>query len=545
MLPNKLSYIIQNKEWLVASAFFFFSFVRLRSYLHYFQQEEYDAIRFVRWLYNTRSWDRKLTFALTLYSGLIYFFLNSYSDIVIIMLLGISISYEKNPTKLAKKSLIWTMRSKRIILVAISMTLILFFFLYIKLLGKSFYTIIYLLILVQSLPLILCLANMVLFPLEWCIQLFYLNKALKNLKRVHPTVIAITGSYGKTSTKHILGHVLSQHAPTLITPGSVNTLMGICRVIIKSLTSEHRYFIVEMGAYYPQSIAKLCRRLRPHYGIITTIGIAHLERFKSREAILHAKFELAEAVAAHGGVTVVNTDPIFDHNLLKQIRANKHYIGYSQKGTCGHDSYRLLQAEVVSSGLKLVLEEDGMVQEPLYVGLYGLQQAMNVMAVYVMTARLNVPKPVVRAALSTVPQISHRLMVTQIPRGPVIIDDAYNSNPEGFDAALEVLQQFAHDGQRILVTPGLVELGDEHAELHFQLGQRVSVLVSIVLVIQSERIPTFLDGLFSTNNLLPEQVVCCHNFSDAKNWVNQHAGPGDAVLYANDLPDLYESPLRF
>src|ERR1700683_3694665 len=121
-------------------------------------------------------------------------------------------------------------------------------------------------------------------------------------------VIAVTGSYGKTSVKHILGHVLETAAPTLITPGSVNTAMGIARVIRERLQPHHRYFVVEMGAYGPGSIRRLCALTPPKMGIVTAIGMAHYERFKSLEAVAAAKFELAEAVAANGGKTIAAAD---------------------------------------------------------------------------------------------------------------------------------------------------------------------------------------------------------------------------------------------
>src|SRR5206468_4274303 len=132
--------------------------------------------------------------------------------------------------------------------------------------------------------------------------------AHSKLQRLNPVVIGVTGSYGKTSVKHILGHVLETAGPTLITPGSVNTAMGIARVIRERLAPHHRYFVVEMGAYGIGSISRLCALTPPKIGIISAIGKAHYERFRSLEAVARAKFELAEAVRDNAGTIIIAAD---------------------------------------------------------------------------------------------------------------------------------------------------------------------------------------------------------------------------------------------
>src|SRR5206468_12245453 len=134
--------------------------------------------------------------------------------------------------------------------------------------------------------------------------------AHSKLQRLNPVVIGVTGSYGKTSVKHILGHVLETAGPTLITPGSVNTAMGIARVIRERLQPHHRYLVVEMGAYGIGSIRRLCALTPPRLGIISAIGKAHYERFKSLDAVAQAKFELAEAAAGNGGSVVAAADVV-------------------------------------------------------------------------------------------------------------------------------------------------------------------------------------------------------------------------------------------
>src|SRR5436190_3555503 len=161
---------------------------------------------------------------------------------------------------------------------------------------------------VQLVPLALVAGNLALAPFEARVQRRYRGEALAVLQRIDPVVIAITGSYGKTSVKHILGHVLETARPTLITPGSVNTAMGIARAIRERLQPHHRYLVVEMGAYGIGSIRRLCALTPPQLGIISAIGKAHYERFKSLDAVAHAKFELAEAARDNGGTVIVAAD---------------------------------------------------------------------------------------------------------------------------------------------------------------------------------------------------------------------------------------------
>src|SRR5436190_23873194 len=163
---------------------------------------------------------------------------------------------------------------------------------------------------VQLVPLALVAGNLALAPFEARVQRRYRGEALAVLQRIDPVVIAITGSYGKTSVKHILGHVLETAAPTLITPGSVNTEMGIARVIRERLGPHHRYLVVEMGAYGIGSIARLCALTPPKLGIITAIGKAHYARLKTLDAVARAKVELADATPANDVTAIIASDTV-------------------------------------------------------------------------------------------------------------------------------------------------------------------------------------------------------------------------------------------
>jgi hypothetical protein len=294
-----------------------FALRRLLTYLHLFQQEEYDNRRFLAWLVTNRAWDQRLSLALLIvwlmqvlppHQTVPNWVFGGLAGAVCVVVTV----FERDPRKTAKKRLAMTARAKRIYAVALALLAI--FAVAAALAtgplaqGISLRGIWLWIVPVQLVPLALVGANLLLAPVEAKTQQRYWREAQEVLRDIDPMVIAITGSYGKTSVKHILGHILETAAPTLITPGSVNTAMGIARVIRERLRPHHRYFVVEMGAYGPGSIRRLCALTPPKMGIVTAIGVAHYERFKSLETVAEAKFELAEAVAENAGTIVAAAD---------------------------------------------------------------------------------------------------------------------------------------------------------------------------------------------------------------------------------------------
>jgi len=375
--------------------------------------------------------------------------------------------------------------------------------------------------------------------IQWRIR----KKALRKLKKLSPTVIGITGSYGKTSTKHILGHILSTVSPTLITPKSFNTVMGICRSIFDGLTSKHEYFVVEMGAYGPGSIKRLSDFVSPTHGIITAIGIAHLERFKSPERILNAKYELADKVSEMAGILVVPADSTPKAFLKSRMKTHPETYPFgSKKHEFPHETY-YTDVKETSSGLSFKIHCAGKAYA-IETPLYGLHQCANITAAFSLAKHLEVPEKTIVASLKTLPQIEHRLEVSRGNNGSIIIDDAYNSNVDGFLSALSLLNTLGQKRKRrILVTPGMIELGEAHDREHKRLGQKAAECADIMLVIGSERIPTLTAG-FNENSKKDQQVIPCSSFAEAKNWITQNGTANDVILFENDLPDLFEEKLK-
>jgi UDP-N-acetylmuramoyl-tripeptide--D-alanyl-D-alanine ligase len=505
-----------------------FACKRALTYMHAFQQEEYDAVRFFRWIGARRVFDKRLTLGLFLIG--LPFMHGALSILLVFSAFTLAASIEKDPRRAAKKKLVFTARVKRIFIPAFIL-LALIGLACLKFLHPWFW-----ISAIQSVPFVLAAANMALKPTENTIQKKYWNEAHDKIQALAPRVIAVTGSFGKTSVKHILGHVLKVHAPTLMTPGSVNTPMGITRIVRENLDENHKYFVVEMGAYGPGSIERLCRLAPPDLGIITAVGHAHYERFKSLETVAHAKFELARAVLAKNGQVIVHEDTLrFPETAGMKAASPDRFI------VCGDgpgNDLKILSLSQEQDGLRLLLSWKGQPHE-LSAPLFGLHHGQNIALAFAAAMTLGIDPEGFAAALRSVPQIAHRLEVKKQDDGTILIDDAFNSNPAGFRAALDLLGALRRpEGRAILITPGMVELGQAHDAEHEALGRHAGKMCDIALVIAPARIGAFIEGFKATG---PDKILHeMKSFPEASAWLDANRRPGDVILIENDLPDIYE-----
>lgn len=521
-------------------AYLAFAWRRTLTYLHIFQQEEYDSPRFQRWLKASKAWDVKVSVGLFLLTLAASFIVPKESAIwgfnapaIAMALTALFIAaffIEKDPRKTGKKPLAMTQRAKRILLLAFTGTILVTLPLTFGSAGIFAW-----LIAVHILPYTLPVATLALKPYDDKVNAGFRQEAVAILNKLSPYIIGVTGSYGKTSVKHILGHILNMQAPTLVTPGSVNTEMGIARIVREQLNARHKYFVVEMGAYGIGSIARLCAFTPPSLGIITAIGQAHYERFKTLEDTATAKLELAQSVAAQNGKVVIAEPALTTTYAARYAAGNR-----KQLVIVGQENTDVAVKDVTQTpdGLDVTLLAEGQTVK-LSAPLYGRHHGMNVALAFAAARQLGVSVEDIAAALVTVPQITHRLEVKRTGTG-ITIDDAYNSNPEGFASALELLKLLKthHKGRGILVTPGMVELGDAHDAEHAKLGTLAGLSADIVLAVVPERIPTF------TANAGPAEVIAVPSFAKAQEWLNANLKPNDVVLLENDLPDLFEKKLK-
>lgn len=522
--------------------------LRARTYLMFFQQEEYDAPRFLRWVVRMGAADVVFS-ALLLTSAFIVWGLRGDSRILwlaIAVLAALSAWRVVRLNGRAKKPLVMTSRAMRIWRLGMILTTIVTLALYLPA-GQvgPLSVALWMLLLVHLSPLMVVLADLLLSPAERAVKGRYRKEAEEVLAKLAPKTVGITGSYGKTSAKHLLGHILSGASPTLATPGSVNTEMGITRIIREELESRHKFFVVEMGAYGPGSIHRLCQLTPPDLAMITSVGKAHLERFGDVETTFHAKFELAAAAIAKGGKVVVNVDGVPGELLAGWLAADRaHFILCGTPGGAADLDWRLEEARQTPEGLALTIRgpaEAGWPAEPLTVPLFGLHQATNILVSIAAASELGIEAEMIVGALKMMPQIRHRLEVIRGAHGPTIIDDAYNSNPVGFEAAMKLLDLLAKTGERrVVITPGMVELGSDHDEEHQRLGEFAGPLADIFLVVGPERIEAFVDGANITRRD-GSQLLLFETQAKAEAWYKEHGKPTDVVLFENNLPDLYEA----
>ncbi len=518
-------------------AYGFFLYRRLPRFLHFFQQDEYDNARFLRWAVEARTLDTRATLPLAAIAALSFVGAQWSAGWIwplacAAAMAGVAVT-EPDPRSAGKKPLVMTQRATLILRVALLLGLGVgaLLALYVPIWGW--------LIGVQMPPLLLAAANLLLAPLERRTQLFFLNDAKRRLREINPAIIGITGSFGKTSVKHTLGHILSLADNAYITPGSVNTTMGISRVIREKLPADCRNFVVEMGAYGPGSIARLCDLTPPSIGIITAIGEAHYERFKTLDTVARAKFELADSVLQKpGGVMIIHDsvlDQAYARAFVAQHRGNFVVCGERD----GADVFVKAWAPS-AKGLEMTLTWRGgeyRIEAPIF----GQHNIGNIAVAFGAAVSVGISPERVVAALRTAPQTKHRLEVKHQANGAIVIDDAYNSNPKGFEAALEVLTILGQGKRRILVTPGMVELGDLHDSMHTKLGESAARNADLVIAVRPERIPTFVAAV--EKGAPGCALLQFGSFAEAKAWLDQNLRGDDVVLLENDLPDLYERKL--
>lgn len=533
---------------MVYAAFLIIAIKRVMIYLHVLQQEDYNTSRLQKWILQNKAFDKKITFSMIVLSIVWQFIPHFFMGFLIFIAMIITSFLERDPRRNQKKKFVLTDRAMRIFVPAVIFTLLLGAWCFSVNYPYSMYAWPWI-ISIQLLPFTVILANGMMGPFENIIQKLYWNEAYQKIQQLQPTIIGITGSFGKTSVKHILGHILGTQAPTLMTPGSVNTPMGITRIIREQLTEDYKFFIVEMGAYGTGSIANLCELTPPDHAIITSIGHAHYERFKSLENVAQAKYELAQAVLKKEKGTIVAHERTLKFPYPRSIRMDNK----SRFIVCGEppeidphkrtdtnylekDDFHIF--EIIQTAKGITIKCGSQAEPKVYnVPIYGLHHGHNIAMCIAMAQSLGIMPADIRKALDSMPQIPHRLEVKPHPDGYTIIDDSYNSNPVGFRSALELLHNLAKGGKRkIIITPGMVELGIAHDEAHKQVGAMCSQICDVIIAVQPKRIPSFVEEIKSGSKLLVE----VDSFEEATEWMNKNATDNDVVLIENDLPDMYE-----
>jgi UDP-N-acetylmuramoyl-tripeptide--D-alanyl-D-alanine ligase len=388
---------------------------------------------------------------------------------------------------------------------------------------------------VQLSPLTTVLANTILSPVQNAINQTYLRGAQRRLRDVNPLVVGITGSYGKTSTKYLLEHLLSNQRRVLKTPLSYNTLLGVCRVINEHLNAGCEVFIAEMGAYRRGDIKELCDFVHPNIGILTAIGPQHLERFKTIDNVQTTKYELIEALPTPGVAIFNNDDP-----RCRALADRTRHVRVMRYGVEPSAQSLDLWAENIAmgpEGLSFVLAGKENERIDVRTILLGRHNVLNILGACCAALAMGIPLAQLAKAVQGLPAVPHRLQLLDNGGGVTVIDDSYNANPTGAMEALEVLGSFS-TGQRILVTPGMVELGALEGQLNEELGAKAAEVCDYVVLVGVERTKPLIRGL-QGKNFPPEKIRVVRDLKGATLVLPTIVTAGDTVLFENDLPDLY------
>jgi UDP-N-acetylmuramoyl-tripeptide--D-alanyl-D-alanine ligase len=503
---------------------------RLLAYLRYFQQEGYEALRFLRWT-NIRFLLDPAVWVAAAAAFLLTDYPLSAAALFILGLSGLAL-LQPDPRRSGKIQLKMTWRATRVISAAIALAFVLWVALMQTIVEDLQGVFAAAATLFASSPFLLIAANLLLEPYERYTQASYEAEAVQRVKDVHPFIIGITGSYGKSSSKAMLAHILQYKAPTLAASGSVNTLMGVTRHIREELVTGHQYMVVEMGAFKKGSIARLCRLTPPSAGLITAVGDMHLERFGSTDEIVRAKSELAQALPP-GGLLVVNADSPGALRIAHEV-AGRRVLLYGEKSSEALAT-RLEDVGFTRQGTSFTLRTaDGIYS--CFTPLLGRPIVLNLAGAFTLAREIGVDPDLIVAAMRTLKPVSNRLEVVE-ERGITWIRDAYNSNQFGFRAALEVAAALPVS-RRFLATPGVIELGADQFQVNRTLSREAAEICDSTIVVSNTNKEAFVAGHRDAGR--EDALVPVANRGEAFQWLREKVRDGDAVILENDLPDLYE-----
>ena len=430
-------------------------------------------------------------------------------------------------SKKAKKPLVYTPRVKRLLITS-SILLTSFAVLFIfqtPTTYRSLFLLPLFLFFAEMLPIF---ANIVNSPIESAINRGYINDAKRIIaSRPDLITIGITGSYGKTSTKYYLHKLLSAKYNVLMTPESFNTTMGVVKTIRNDLRPTHEIFICEMGMMWKGDIAELCEIAKPKHVMLTSIGAQHLETMKSVENIIEEKFSITNTIT--DGICFLN----YDNEYINSRAISKNIIKYGLSENAA--DYRASDVKVCESGTSFTVSTKGE-QATFETSLIGSHNVQNIIGAIAVAHSLKVSFNELALPVKRLECAPHRLEVKSAGNN-IIIDDSFNSNPAGFKAALDALSAF--EGCRILITPGMVELGEKSHSLNKEVGAHAANCADYALLIGQKQAPPIKEGLLEAG-FSADKIHVFDSFNEGMDFANKiETSKKKIILIENDLPDNY------
>jgi UDP-N-acetylmuramoyl-tripeptide--D-alanyl-D-alanine ligase len=508
-------------------------------FLHLFQQEHYQQQGYGAWLAKHR--EKYLAKTLTVGAGvaIVYYLLRLLLTAInmgdswaaelvcgIVVVIGYFFtglfttrSFYSEPIK---KPIVYTARMRR--LVGTLTAICAMFSVLLTLAGIAPF------VLFVAIPYLVIIAGYAILPVEKHIYNTLIGEAKAILAGREDLIrIGITGSFGKTSVKYLLNDMLSEKYNVLMTPGSQNVPMSVTRLIRENLEPQHEIFLAEMGTRNFGDIRELVDLVRPQYGVLTSVGEQHLERFGSVENVAKAKYELVEGLPRNGAAFFLADnawcDALYDKTVIEKHRAGltegEMFAKDIVSGPFG-SRFRLCRADGESIACEMKL-----------LGRHNVQNAVLAASV---AYRFGVTLAEIARGLKKAQPVEHRLQLIATPGGMTIIDDAFNSNPIGAQNALEVLAGFS--GRRIIVTPGMVEQGELEDELNRAFGRALTGKCDVAILVGKRHVQPIAQGALETG-FDKEALHIVPNLDEAQKLLAAIGRTTDVVLFENDLADNY------
>ncbi len=522
----------------IAAAAAIFSALFARYYLHMFQLESYQLDGYMRWL--KKNSDKHLGWTLNIGVGatILYYVLALFlrmllgesgwlvSEIVTLLAFaagafGLDRSLHKQPEK---KPMAYTARMKRLYtaLCVVSVLSVLLLWA----IGIPGF------LLFVGVPYLALAAGFIMQPVEKAISGYYLNDAKARLAaRDNLIKIGITGSYGKTSTKFILATILSEKYDVLATPSSFNTPMGLTRVIREQLEDHHQVFLAEMGARHVGDIRELVELVHPQYGVLTSVGPQHLETFGNVETVASTKYELIEGLPADGAAFFAadggEVDKLYEKTAIRKYRAGLRGALLDMRAE---------EIEVGPQGSRFVLRSGLDERIAMETKLLGQHNIQNIVLACAVAKHLGLTMEEIARGVRKIQPVEHRLQLMPGANGVTVIDDAFNANPVGAKAALDVLAAFP--GRHVVVTPGMVEEGEREAELNRAFGAQMAYACDLAILVGKKHTAPIVEGLLN-GGMDQGKIYVVSSLEEAAGILAREGRPGDTVLFENDLPDNY------
>ncbi len=466
-------------------------YLSLAAYMLFMLAISYYLITNLQWynysiqrvlFHHTKSWWHLVYFVLpfVLYMGANY--LGGYGYIVVPIYIGMLWLWYRG----LDKPLVWTGRVKRFV------GIVLFVSLFIALVWQLYSVLI---------PLVV--AYLLSTAFERMLFNGFKKQAAKKLVAMEDLiVIGVTASYGKTSIKNFIAHLLQAKYRTYATPRSVNTLGGVMKDVNDDLPADTQVYVVEMGARGEGDIAEITTFVNPHYVVVGKIGPAHIEYFKSMENIRNTKMEIMQS-------SRVKEAWIHESAQVKP-EAHIHIFGPD-----------IEEVEATLEGTSFTL--DGVRYTASILGAFN---AMNLAAAVKVAKALGLSDEEIQQGLSTLKPVDHRLQRIDAG-GKVILDDSFNGNIDGMMASFDLASSY--EGRKVVITPGLVEVDDT---LNEQVAKRANKVFDLVVVTGELNLEIF------RRHVDADKLIHLSDKSGMEKLLVEETYPGDLILFANDAPSF-------